>query len=455
MKKIILVLCMAISCILITGCGSEKEKFTVTFDSNGGSYVDSQIVEKNGMVEVPVDPIRAGYIFVEWLLDDIKYDFNNKVTRDITLKANWALGSSSTYTVTFNSNGGSTVKSANVNEGGYVSCPKPPTRDGYIFLGWYLGDNEYNFSNKVLANITLTAKWEKVSENTHVVTFDSNGGSAVKSQKVVDGKVVSKPENPTRKGYNFVEWQLNATSYDFTSAVKGDLTLVAVWEALNEYTVTFDTDGGTVITSVKVYENEKVAKPNNPTRDGYEFVKWQLDGEDYSFNTKVTKNITLVAVWKKVVKVESVTLSELEKELTIGEDFTLTATVNPSDAENQEVIWTSSDESIATVSENGLVTSVKDGEVTITATVDGVSSSCKVIVVKPVTYEVEYQKAKDTSLDQHYLFITSSNGKHVAGVIEITTINGDVIDVSVTENGSSIAYVKTVIDSARVKSLAN
>ena len=111
MKKIILMICLAISCVLITGCGCEKEKFTVTFDSNGGSYVDSQIVEKNGMVEVPVDPIRDGYIFIEWLLDDVKYDFNSKVTKDITLKANWAISTNNTYTVTFNSNGGSRVNS--------------------------------------------------------------------------------------------------------------------------------------------------------------------------------------------------------------------------------------------------------------------------------------------------------------------------------------------------------
>ena len=455
MKKIILLLVMAISFILITGCGFEKEKFTVTFNSNGGSYVDSQVVEKNGMVEVPVDPVRDGYIFIEWLLDDIKYDFNSKVTKDITLKANWAISSLGVYTVTFNSNGGSPVNSVKVNEGSLVNSPTPPIRNGYIFLGWYLGNNEYDFTTKVLANITLIAKWEKVPENTHVVTFDSNGGSTVKSQKVVDGKVVSIPTKPTRKGYKFVEWQLNGEAYNFTSIVKENLTLVAIWEAKKEYTVNFDTDGGNTIASVKVYENEKVLKPNNPTRDGYIFVKWQCDGEDYSFNTEVNKNITLVAIWKKEAKVESVTLSENEKELTIGEDFKLTATISPSDALNQEIIWTSSDESIATVSDDGLVTAVKDGEIVITATVDGVSSTCKVTIVKPVTYEVEYKKAEGTSLDQHYLFITSSKGEHVAGVIEITTINGDVIDISVTENGSSIAYVRKVIDSARVKSLAN
>ena len=68
-----------------------------------------------------------------------------------------------------------------------------------------------------------------------------------------------------------------------------------------KYTVTFNTDGGNEISSKEVNEGEKVEKPENPTKEGYTFVKWQLNGEDYDFETVVTGNIELKAVWEKVV----------------------------------------------------------------------------------------------------------------------------------------------------------
>ena len=68
----------------------------------------------------------------------------------------------------------------------------------------------------------------------------------------------------------------------------------------NKFTVTFDTDGGSAIKSVKVKENETVTKPTDPTKDGYNFLGWYLDNKEYDFNTKVTKDIILVASWSKI-----------------------------------------------------------------------------------------------------------------------------------------------------------
>ena len=452
-KNIILTICFVFLGLFITGCGCSKDEYMVSFDTNGGNYIASQTIKKGEKVSVPTEPTRDGYIFVEWQLDGIKYDFTKEVTKDITLKASWVVDDRASYTVTFDTKGGSEVEKVSVREGELLSRPETPVKEEHIFVGWYLGDKEFNFSDPITKDITLVAKWEEVKENEYVVTFNSDGGSTIKSQKVSEGNKVKKPANPTKKGYTFVEWQLDGEKFDFNTLVVENITLKAVWKAKEQFTVSFDTDGGSKINDVKVYDGDKLSKPTNPTRDGYEFIKWQLDGKDYDFNAKVTKNITLKAIWTKVVPVENVTLSNEKLELKVGENKTLTATINPTDATNKTITWTSSDKTIATVDNNGKVTAIKAGTVTITATVGGKTATCQVTIVKDEKYTVDYEKALGTSMEQYYLLIKDSEGNKVAGVVEVTTINDDIIDVIVTENGSSEAYIKSVIKSVKVKSV--
>ena len=114
------------------------------------------------------------------------------------------------------------------------------TKDGYTFLGWYSGDEKFNFNTKITKNITLTAKWEKVKEETntpdtpqqttYTVTFNSNGGSAVNSTKVVENGKVSKPKDPTRANYTFLGWYLGETKFDFNTKITKSITLTAKWE---------------------------------------------------------------------------------------------------------------------------------------------------------------------------------------------------------------------------------
>ena len=68
----------------------------------------------------------------------------------------------------------------------------------------------------------------------------------------------------------------------------------------SKYTVTFDSDGGTSVEEQIVSKDNTVIAPDNPTKDGYTFVEWQLDGKKYDFNTKVVENIVLKARWEKV-----------------------------------------------------------------------------------------------------------------------------------------------------------
>lgn len=149
-------------------------------------------------------------------------------------------GKKETFTVSFYTDEGNRIESQTIEEGERVSRPVNPTKDGYIFDNWYIGDDIYDFTLKVTKNITLSAKWvkdntseednEEVIAEKYTVTFNSNGGSSVESVVVEKGQTVNKPTNPTRKNYEFVSWQLNGKDYDFSKEITSDITLVAKWK---------------------------------------------------------------------------------------------------------------------------------------------------------------------------------------------------------------------------------
>ena len=140
-----------------------------------------------------------------------------------------------------------------------------------------------------------------------IVTFNVNGGSPVEEQEVFAGEKAVKPEDPTKDGYRFVEWQQSGSAYDFDEAVATDITLDAVWQ--KTWKVTFDANNGSDPVVVTVDNNQAVAQPVNPEKAGFDFVEWQLSGSAYNFATLVTDNITLVATWE--VAQDDATLSAL------------------------------------------------------------------------------------------------------------------------------------------------
>ena len=379
--KVIALACaiFGVAAIIIAIILINNQKYTVTFDSDGGTVILDQVVKKGDTVSKPVDPIKEGYSFVRWEYENIEYDFTKPVYEDMTLKAIWdevvaivkykvsftvddvvkemeissfsdveidSLGFEEkdgyelvwylddeeydfekpltedvrlegkyvkveTVTVKFNSNGGTKVDNQKVKKGEKAIEPKNITKYGFIFDGWYINSKKYDFDTPVTKGITLYAKW---SEDTNIprytVKFDSNKGSNVSSQRVIEDKTATAPKNPTRSGYKFVEWQLNGKKYDFKTKVTKDITLKAVWKELEKFTVTFDSDNGTKVQSQTITEGNTAKEPSKPTKDGYTFKEWQLDGKTFSFKTKITKNITLKAVYtKNPVKLDEYTIT--------------------------------------------------------------------------------------------------------------------------------------------------
>ena len=286
-----------------------RDGYTVAFDTAGGTEISSVKVKPGAKLGKPADPTKEGYVFGGWYTNLSYYrewDFDwDTVTEDMTLYARW----DEKYTVTFDSAGGSGVPSQQVAPGGKVTKPADPARTGKAFAGWYTSEyyyTEWDFDNDTVnRDMTLFAQWGDVC----TVTFDSAGGSEVPSQQVAPGGKVTKPATPTRSGYTFVNWvRINSQSeavWNFdTDTVTESITLTARWKESGgtEYTVTFDTGGGSSVPSQKVAFNGKATKPANPTRSGYTFAGWYSDptfAAQYNFDMPIDRDLTIYAKWTK------------------------------------------------------------------------------------------------------------------------------------------------------------
>ena len=297
----------------------QKQFFTVTFDTNGGSGIVSQKIENGKTVTKPENPAKDGYDFEGWILGDSPFDFSTPITSDITLIAKWTKHTSTTlpeeqkqfFTVTFDTNGGSGIVSQKIENGKTVTKPENPAKDGYDFEGWILGDSPFDFSTPITSDITLIAKWTKHTSTTlpeeqkqfFTVTFDTNGGSGIVSQKIENGKTVTKPEDPYRERYSFIGWFLGDNKFDFSTPITSDITLKAKWDG-QVFIVSFDSDGGTEITDQYIYKYGFAQKPTNPKKDSCIFAGWFLNDIKFDFtSTQINADITLKAKWTQIFTV--------------------------------------------------------------------------------------------------------------------------------------------------------
>lgn len=277
-------------------------KFTIVFNSNGGTNIRSETVEYSSTAKKPEDPVKTDYTFAGWYSDSTlttEYDFTQEVTANIMLYAKWTLAIA---TVSFNSRNGSVVTPQKVTVGGKVTEPTPPTRTGYAFDKWYTNyaaTHAFDFNTQITDNITLYAGWKQ----TCTIVFNSNGGSGVSTQTVNIGGLAIYPITPTKENYAFAYWCTDSglqNAFDFSVPVTSNITLYALWVQLSN-TVTFNSQGGTHIDSQRVVIGGYATKPEAPTREGYKFVYWATDAEgtnQFRFNTMpINANITLYAKW--------------------------------------------------------------------------------------------------------------------------------------------------------------
>ena len=230
-----------------------------------------------------------------------------------------------TYTVTFESAGGTEVAAQEVTGGTKAEEPEQPKKENYIFAGWYAPNatNAFDFAKDVVTeDVTLTAKWQVEPPTANI----TSGSEVEKNTKVV---LSSTAGNAIYYTLNGEEPTKASTRYEEPIVLTADTTLkaIAVEEGcvdsevaiftyiVGRLSITFDTDGGNEnYESQKVKESETATKPTtDPTKDGYIFRGWYLvDTEGniastaYDFDTAVTEDITLKAKWEAVIVVPQI-----------------------------------------------------------------------------------------------------------------------------------------------------
>ena len=299
-------------------------QYTITFDTNGGSEI-APITQNYGTeITAPDNPTRKGYTFKGWDKEIPK----TMPAENITVKAQWEINQ---YTITFDTNGGSEIAPITQNYGTEITAPDNPTRKGYTFKGW---DKEIP-KTMPAENITVKAQWEI---NQYTITFDTNGGSEIAPITQNYGTEITAPDNPTRKGYTFKGWDKEIPK----TMPAENITVKAQWE-INQYTITFDTNGGSKIAPITQDYGTEITAPDNPTRKGYTFKGWDKEIP----KTMPAENITITARWRDTEKPTGEIIigtnkwNEFLNELTFGIFFKDTQEVTINAVDNSGVVFVS------------------------------------------------------------------------------------------------------------------
>jgi len=262
--------------------------YAVTLNTNGGTINNGNVTGYTYGVGATLpaadDMTYTGHTFKGW------YDNENLTGSPVTAiggaetgnKEYWAKWEINPYTITFDTNGGSEIAPITQDYGTEITAPDNPTRKGYTFKGW---DKEIP-KTMPAENITVKAQWEI---NQYTITFDTNGGSEIAPITQDYGTEITVPDNPTRKGYTFKGWDKEIPETMPTE----NMTVKAQWE-INQYAITFDTNGGSEIAPITQDYGTKITAPADPTRKGYTFKGWDKEIPE----TMPAENITVTAQWE-------------------------------------------------------------------------------------------------------------------------------------------------------------
>lgn len=292
------------------------EVCTIHLDMNGGECEINEV--KCALDKTPdlPTPTKEGWVFDGWYHNGVPWNESEITDYDnIVFTANW-IPDIRTWEMTFNPNGGTCAEESKI-----ITLYEPmgklpvPKRDGYLFLGWYLGDNinseqiTASTIHNERSNVSVNAIWTKAM---YTAYFDAAGGEcAVESKNFYDGQPIGELPVPTRAGYNFSAWYFNGDAIDSDTVIKYNKTvkLEAKWVAAS-FSVEYNANEGVFssgkntmtksYTYLKKYGTLPVAY-----RAGYNFDGWYTKPEGgnqilSSNSVLITENTTYYAHWSEL-----------------------------------------------------------------------------------------------------------------------------------------------------------
>lgn len=304
------------------------------FDATPGKFGDGKSNYLNEVVAgdpvvFPEDPTYVGHTFEGFY---VKGDTTKTIVDSYTMPEGGvqfvALWTTNKYTISFETGFDDVVVSSIEEEYGKTVSLPAQTKTGYTLDGWYLkgDDNQAIVTSHTIAdsNATYVAKW---TENKLTVSFNANSGEGNMDPLSINFTAKESTALPTnafgKTGHTFLGWstdkdasvpeitEANAATYRFDDTYfgskEGAITLYAVW-SVNQYTITFNSDGGSLVSAIVADYNSAISAPTNPTKTGYDFGGWfnvdeqgEIIADSQFVFTQSTKmganNITLKAKW--------------------------------------------------------------------------------------------------------------------------------------------------------------
>ena len=197
---------------------------------------------------------------------------------------------SKTYTVTINLADGTQLASLNIPTGSNLKDVDIPEKDGYIFVSLLKNGLEYDIDTPVKEDMTLTATYVEIPNiaKKYTVSFDF-GNNVIKTQTIRENVKVNEPKAINKNKYKFLGWYLDGELYDFDLPVTKDIKLVAKYEKM-VVTIKFVLNGGSGIVSKEYTKGEIPSVVKEPSRLGYRFTYWTLEGNKYLFDKEINED---------------------------------------------------------------------------------------------------------------------------------------------------------------------